>query len=228
MRDPDELDRERADGDQVAGANGLEAVGDVELVLFELRFEERERHGRAVHRAIEEGHQVRHGADVIFVAVREDEGLDLGAAGLDEGHVRNDQIDAELVGIGEHHAGVDEDRRVLPRHRHHVHAELAEASQWDDLERARRHRQYGGLIHSDSSWERLRVLTAIEALAGRNAGCSTRASGSGVRQLGAPGYLAAQRLPRKNYSTARARRAISGTVSVSGRLDGSSPVISIT
>ena len=59
---------------------------------------------------------VRHGADVILVAVGEDQRLHLGAARLDVGQVRNDQIDAELVGVGEHHAGVDQDGRVLPGH----------------------------------------------------------------------------------------------------------------
>ena len=156
VRDSNEFDRQRADRDRVARADRLEAVGHVELVLLEFRFEERQCHGGAVHRPIEEGHQVGHGADMVFMAVGEDERLDLFPSTFDERHVGNDQIDAELVGVREHDAGVDEDRRLPPRHRHHVHTELAEASQWDDLERARRHGRYGNLIHSDSSWERLR------------------------------------------------------------------------
>ena len=76
-----------------------------------------------------ERHHMRHGADVILVAVGEDQRLDLAAARLDVRHVGDDQIDAELVGVGEHDTGVDEDRGVLPGHGHHVHAELAEASQ---------------------------------------------------------------------------------------------------
>ena len=102
---------------------------------------------RAVDRAVEERHHVRHGADVILVAVREDERLDLVAPRLDVGEVRDDQVDAQLVGVREHDAGVDEDGRVLPRHGHHVHAELAEAAERDDLERRRRHVGYSGLIH---------------------------------------------------------------------------------
>ena len=50
-----------------------------------------------------------------------------------------------------------------------------------------------------------------------------------IRPLGAPEQLwQAQRLPGKNYSTARESRAISWTVSVSGRREGSSPARSST
>ncbi len=76
---------------------------------------------------------------------------------LDVGQVGDDQVDAELVGIREHDARVDEDGGVLPRHGHHVHAELAEASERDDLERRRRHVRYGGLIHCGDQRERLRL-----------------------------------------------------------------------
>jgi len=51
---------------------------------------------------------------MILVAVSEDERLDLVASRLDVGHVRNDQIDTQLIGIRKHHAGVDEDGGVLP------------------------------------------------------------------------------------------------------------------
>ena len=158
VRDADELDRERADGDRVARADGLQPIAGVDAVLFELRLDERQRHRRAVDRAVEQRHHVRHGADVILVAVGEDQRLDLLAPRLDEGQVGDDQVDAELVGVGEHDAGVDEDGRVLPRHGHHVHAELAEASEGDDLERRRRHVRYSGLIHSEPSESDLSIV----------------------------------------------------------------------
>ena len=147
VRDADELDGERPDGDDVARLDRLQPIAGVDAVLLELRLDQRQRHGRAVHGPVERGQHVRHGADVILVAVGEDQRLDLVAPRLDVGEVRNDQIDAELVGVRKHDAGVDEDRGVLPGHRHHVHAELAEAAQRDDLERGRRHDRYSGLIH---------------------------------------------------------------------------------
>jgi hypothetical protein len=83
-------------------------------VLFELRLDERQRHGGAVDRAVEERHHVRHGADVVLVPVRQDQRLDLAAPRFEIGEVRDDQVHPELVGVREHHAGVDEDSRVLP------------------------------------------------------------------------------------------------------------------
>jgi hypothetical protein len=146
-----ELDRERADLDDVARLHRLQPVGDIETVLFELRLEQREREGGAIDRTVEQRHHVRDAADVVLVAVGEDERLDMVATGLDVGHVGDDQVDPELIGVRKHHAGVDQDGRVLPRHGHHVHAELAKAAQGDDLESGRRHRGYRGLIHSGPS-----------------------------------------------------------------------------
>ena len=114
VRDADELERQRADRDGLARAHGREPGAGIDAVLFELRFDERQRHGGAVDRAVEERHHVRDGADVVLVAVREDERLDLVAPRLEIGEVRDDQVHAELVGVREHDAGVDEDGRVLP------------------------------------------------------------------------------------------------------------------
>ncbi len=69
----------------VARLDGLQPIAGVDAVLLELRLDERQRHGRAVDRAVEQRHHVRHGADVILVAVRQHERLDLVAARLDVG-----------------------------------------------------------------------------------------------------------------------------------------------
>ncbi len=114
VRDADELEGERADGHRLARGHRRQTVAGVDAVLFELGLDERQGHGGAVHRAVEERHHVRHGADVILVAVGEHQRLHLITAGFEVGEVRNDQVHAELVGVREHHAGVDEDGRVLP------------------------------------------------------------------------------------------------------------------
>ena len=50
--------------------------------------------------------------------------------------IRNDPIDAEQLGIREHDAGVDDDRRLAPGERQHVHAELAEPAERDRVRAA--------------------------------------------------------------------------------------------
>jgi hypothetical protein len=147
--DADEFNRERANRDAIARADRLQSIAGLDLVLLELRFDEGQRHLRPVDRPVEQRHHMRHGADVILVRVGEHERLDLVAPSLDERQIGNDQIHSELIGIGKHDTGVDEDRCVLPRHRHHVHAELPEASEWDDLECRRRHIRYNRLIHQN-------------------------------------------------------------------------------
>ena len=76
---------------------------------------------------------MRHGADVILVAVRQHE---RGGAPflLQVRQIRNDPIHAEQLGIGEHDAGVDDNRRLAPGERQHVHAELAESAKRNDFE----------------------------------------------------------------------------------------------
>ena len=173
VRDPDELDGEWADGHGLARFDGLQSVACVDAVLFELRLDERQRHRRPVDRAVEVRQHVRHRADVILVAVGEDERLDLASSRLEVREVGDDQVDAELIGIRKHDARVNEDRGVLPGHRHHVHAELAEPAQRDDLERGRRHDREIRLIHSDPR-ERRHLSTVSAARAGDDTGCRTR------------------------------------------------------
>jgi hypothetical protein len=75
---------------------------------------------------------VRHRADVILVTVRQDQRRR--TALLKVGQIRNDPIDAQQLGVREHHARVDDDGRLRPRDRKHVHAELAESAERNDFE----------------------------------------------------------------------------------------------
>ncbi len=73
-------------------------------------------------------------ADVVLVAVGEDDSANALAV-LDEvGDVGDDDVDAEKLGFGEHEPGVDDDNVVSPADGHAVHAELAEAPERDDLQ----------------------------------------------------------------------------------------------
>ena len=133
VRDADELDRERADGDPIARPHRRRAAASLEAVLPQLRLDQRQRQRRAVDRAVDERHHVRHAADVILVAVRQHQ-RGARALLLQVGEVRDDAVDAEQLGVREHHAGIDDDGRLAPGERQHVHAELAEAAERHDFE----------------------------------------------------------------------------------------------
>ena len=76
---------------------------------------------------------MRHAADVILVAVRQHERGDAPFL-LQVREIRNDPIDAEQLGIRKHDAGVDDDGRLAPGEREHVHAELTESAERHDFE----------------------------------------------------------------------------------------------
>ena len=103
------------------------------IVLRKLRLDEREREGRAVDGALENLEDVRHGADVVLVSMRQDQGGDVVLLQLAQ--VRDDEVDPEQLGLGEHHASIDEDGSVAAGDNHHVHAELAQAPERHELER---------------------------------------------------------------------------------------------
>ena len=170
VRHPDEFDLERTDSHFVARLNPLEAFSGVDTMLHEFRLDERKGHGRAVDRTIEERHDIRHAADVILVAMGQDQRLQLAAPRLDVREIGDNKVDAKLIRFREHHAGIDQDGGVLPRDRHHVHAELAQAAERDDLERGRRDNRNDGLIHSEPSTRGNELsCTAGTTLAGHQA-----------------------------------------------------------
>jgi hypothetical protein len=77
---------------------------------------------------------VGHGADVVFMTVRQDERCDAAFVGVEGGQIRNDQVDPEQLRFREHDAGVDEDSRVPAGDEQHVHAELAEAAERNHID----------------------------------------------------------------------------------------------
>ena len=61
--------------------------------------------------------QVRHGADVVLVAVREDDAYDVVEPVADVVEVGQDQVDAGLVVLGEEHAAVDDEQLAVDTRR---------------------------------------------------------------------------------------------------------------
>ena len=134
MRDAHELDGERAHLDTVSWRHPPQPVAMGDPVLLELGLDKRQGERGPVDRSVYQGPDIRHGPDVVLVAVRQHEGGHAAARGRQSAEVRDDEVDTGQLGLGKHHAGVHEDRRVAPGHQHHVHAELAEPSERHDFQ----------------------------------------------------------------------------------------------
>src|SRR5690606_26859245 len=152
--------------------------------------------------------QERHRADVVLVAVREHQGLDVVQAVPDVVEVRQDQVDPGLLLLREEHAAVDDQQPAGVLEDRHVPADLAEAAEGDDPQGAlgerRRRPEFGVRVaHADPSVNRstpttlagtawcgaspIGPFTPAAARSSRSSACSSgEASASGVR-TGPPG-----------------------------------------
>ena len=103
-------------------------------VLVEFVFDISQRELGAPDRHVEFGENPGQSANVVFMAVGEDDAAHPLAI-LDEvGNVGDNDVHAEQFGFGEHQARVDHNNVVAPADGHAVHTELAEAPQGDDLQ----------------------------------------------------------------------------------------------
>jgi hypothetical protein len=131
VRDADGHDAEGAEGEAAAGEH-LDELGVVEqAVLVELAFDVGEGELGAVDRDVELGEDPGQAADVVFVAVGEDDGADFLAVLSEIADVGDDDVDAEELFFGEHQAGIDDDNVVFIAEGQAVHAELAESAEGD-------------------------------------------------------------------------------------------------
>ena len=71
---------------------------------------------------------------MVFVPVREQQRAHMLPVFLEEGQIGRDDIDAQQFGFGKHHSGIDHDDVVAVADGHHVHPELAESAERDDLQ----------------------------------------------------------------------------------------------
>ncbi len=127
------------------GSNGKHRVV-AELVLLDLGAQEAAGQGRRVHGHPREGRQhVRQAADVVLVGMGDEERLDLVPAFLEVRDVRDDEVDAEHLLVGEGEPAVDDDDRVAVLDDGQVLADLANATQRDDAQRLGGRRGRGGL-----------------------------------------------------------------------------------
>ncbi len=131
VRDGDEFDFVGADFDETAGHDFAKGGGLEEAGFFEAFFYEGESEARAVNGDVQVAQNVSKRADVVFVAVREDDGANVLAVLFQVGDVGDDEVNAEEFGFGEHHAGVDDENVVTETKDHHVHAKFAETAERD-------------------------------------------------------------------------------------------------
>ena len=71
---------------------------------------------------------------MVLVGVREDERLHLVEPSVQVAEVRQDQVHAGLVGVGEQHAAVHDEQAAAVLEDRHVPADLAEAAERDDAQ----------------------------------------------------------------------------------------------
>ena len=115
------------------GVNLAQIGGTEQAVLLKFVFHVGQRELRAPHRHVELGQNPWERADMILVAVSENDPLHPLTV-LDEvGNIRHHDVDAQQFGFWEHQARVDDDDVVAPAHGHAVHSELAQPAQGHDL-----------------------------------------------------------------------------------------------
>ncbi len=145
MRDVNELDLERADFDAVVRLHLVEPDFVGQPVLFETPFHQRQREGRAVHGNVDLAQQERHRADVVLVAVRQNERAHVLAVLFQIGEIGCNDVDAQQLGVRKHHAGVHHDDVVAVADGHGVHSKLAQAAERDELELLIWHLRFQGI-----------------------------------------------------------------------------------
>ena len=99
-------------------------------VLCQLRFDEGQGQLRPIQRDVfAQAQQVRDCTDVVLVAVGEHNAHHIGQAVLDVREVRQDQIHARLVLLGEEHTAVDDQQFPVEFEDGHVSADFAQAAE---------------------------------------------------------------------------------------------------
>ena len=106
-------------------------------VLFELGFDQGQGQVGADERdVVLEAQQIGHAADVVLVAVGEHDGLDVVEAVGDGREVRQDQVDAGVVLVGEEDTAVDDEQLTGMLDDRHIAADFAEAPEGQDADGA--------------------------------------------------------------------------------------------
>ena len=128
MRDADRLDAEWPRLEAIAGADHPQIGRLGEPVLAQALRDERQGEGRSVHGHRHLAEQIRQGADVVLVAVGQDDGAERVPPGECVGEVRDHVIDTGQPVVREHEPAVDREQVLAGLDQHHVEADLTETS----------------------------------------------------------------------------------------------------
>ena len=134
VRHLDGMDGERAQFDSLIRAQFVEVGVIQQSVLVEFVFHIGERELRSPDGDFEFGKHPGQGADMVLVAVREDDAANALAIFEQVRDVGHDDVDTQEFGFGEHEPGVDDDDVISPAEGHAVHTELAKAAERNDLQ----------------------------------------------------------------------------------------------
>ena len=134
VRHADRLDAEGAGLDTLARSYGPEVRRLGEPVLAQPLRDQRQRQGGAVHGHHRLAEEIRQGADVILVAVGQDNGVEPRAPGERVRKVRNDVVDPGQLVIGEHEAAVDRNQVLAGLDEHHIEADFPQATEGDQAD----------------------------------------------------------------------------------------------
>ena len=123
------FDAKRADLERRAGVHFAQVDAFLETVFGQLGARQRQGEGRAVNGRVHLVQNVGERTDVVFVAVGEQNGAQTVLVLAQVSDIGNHDIHAQQLGVREHDAAIDHDHVVAALEGHHVHAELAQASE---------------------------------------------------------------------------------------------------
>ena len=129
----DRLHRETAQLDLLAGAYLVENGAGGQTMLLQLVFDQSDGELGRIDGHIELFEQIRQTADMIFMTVGDKQAFDTVFVFQHIGEIRNDQINAEHLGIREHQTAVHKDHIPLTFVQGNVFADLAKTAQRTDV-----------------------------------------------------------------------------------------------
>src|ERR1700687_675220 len=133
------LHPERPELHRIADPNLAQVGFAKEPMLFQLGLDETQRQPRPVDGNVDLLQRVRQTADMVLVAVREEDPKHFTVAAQQVGDVGQHKVDARHVLVREHESGVDDKDLVVPLEGPHVDSDLAQAAQRDIPESRRTH-----------------------------------------------------------------------------------------
>src|SRR2546421_5129088 len=134
MRASYDLDRELADGYDVARLNSMNQRTAGQVMLFQLALGKARREVRTINRHVELFQDERQRAQMVLVTVGKDNGGNVLAVFFENIEVGDADVDAIDALFGKAHARVDDEHLITAAHKGAIHPKLADTAEGDDLQ----------------------------------------------------------------------------------------------